>query len=314
MTHRRTHPTNASATIALTLLAWGAASHAQPEAPPADLSGPKVQDRDVPGVPSRFGQEIDPRRRATRTPHEVFMRAIRSLTEDPTPPEARLTPDQQAQIQAIADEQQRLNREFMLRNMEELRSLRERTGQRAAPGAAPAQRPAAGAPLSDEERATLVARLQELESARPSADAAHTQIYAVLTPAQQDLFRAEIDRWSDQQIEQRAMQRLEALKAQRPAEARPPSGKPGERMLPDDQSAAAGAAGVARTLGIDPTKLEKIRERLAAPPTDAEKGSPHLQRLAARIDALPADLATPEQKDKLRAFLLEKADPRAGRR
>ena len=291
--------------------ALAAAASAQPASstPPADiLSGPKVQDRETPGVPSQFGEEMDPRQRTIRTPHEVFMRAVRSLEDESTPADARLTPEQRSQIEAIAAEQQQKNREFMKANMEELRALREQTGVRRNAGADAPQRPAAGPNLSDAERAKLIARLQELESARPSADAAHTQIFAALNPAQQTLVRTQIDQWTDQQVEQRAMQRLESLKAQRAADKSKDAGA--ERTLPDDKARVAMRTRAAERLGLDPAKLEQIRERLSAPPTSAEKGVPYLERLTARIDDLPADLATPDQKDKLKAFLLERAEQR----
>lgn len=302
--------------------------------PPADpaprkdvLSGPKVQDRSVPGVQSQFGEQMDPRQRAIAVPNEVFMRIVRSLGEEETPADAKLTPEQRQQIQTIADTFQAESRAFMRQNMEELRNLREQTGVRGNPGNGAPQRPAAGPPMSEEERAKLVARLQELNNARPSPDAAHTQIYAVLNPAQQEIVRAQVDQWTDQQIEQRAMQRLETLKAQRqndnanpndagkPADGNKPARPaPPQRTLPDDDSRGAAQALAAQRLGLDPANLEQIREILAAPPTDAEKSVPYLQRLTTRIDNLPAKLATPEQKDKLKAFLLERVEQRTGRR
>lgn len=317
---------------AILLAAAGAAAIAQDSrlssTPPADpapkkdiLSGPKVEDRSVPGVQSQFGEQMDPRQRAIAVPNEVFMRIVRSLGEEETPADAKLTPEQRQQIQTIADNFQAESRAFMRQNMEELRTLREQTGVRGNQGNGAPQRPAAGAPLSDEERAKLVARLQELNNARPSPDAAHTQIYAVLNPAQQEIVRTQVDQWTDQQIEQRAMQRLKTLKAQRqndsakPADGNKPARPtPPQRTLPDDDSRGAAQALAAQRLGLDPANLEQIREILAAPPTDAEKGTPYLQRLTTRIDNLPAKLATPEQKDKLKAFLLERVEQRTGRR
>ncbi len=285
-------------TLALASLLAAAAS-AQSSEPPADvLSGPKVEDRSTPGVPSQFGESMDPRMRAQRIPFEVFLRAVKSLGEEPTPEAARLTVEQKQQIQEAQQAFQEANRAFMRDNMAELRELRERTGARPNQPGGAAQRPAADQNLSPEERAKLMQRLQELQSARPSSDGAHTKIYAILTPEQQKLVTAQLDAYAEQQIEQRAMQRLEALKAERAAST-------------NDRNASGVAPGAAQRfgerIGVAPEKLEKIRAALTAPPTDAEKGLSFAERMNRRVDALPGDLATPAQKDAIMVFLLERA-------
>lgn len=160
--------TMSGTTLALAIGAGALGADEKPADPKADpasvLSGPQVEDRDVPGASSTFGDSEmkPPQDRERPVLHRAFMMALRDLGGDEAPAGVRATPEQIDQVREIDREFRDLQRAYMQEHREEMRDLmrqvrprdnagpddaapreRGRPGQRAEPGA---RRPGRGGP------------------------------------------------------------------------------------------------------------------------------------------------------------------------
>jgi len=265
--------------------AAGAPVGAQESAPPADaLRGPEVKDRDVPGVPSTFG-EVQPgqgqRQRGVR--HPVFMRAIESLSGEDVAADLRPTEAQLDEIRTIEQEYQDAVRAYMQEHAAEMRELRakagiadrgpggargpgDRPGAPDAPGAGddrppqrpgfqgrrgPAEDPASVTPEMQEARA----RLQEIREGAPKADEYHVRIYEVLTEPQREHVKNMLARYQE---EMRA----------REMEGRREGAPPRERR------------------GFDPARAGGSMTDDAAPPAEPVDEAAEWDRLRAEFESL----------------------------
>lgn len=96
---------------------------------PDPLRGPPVQDRNVPGVDDRFGDDAPgARRREPRINHRAFMESVRSLASDSTPQADRLTPEQQDQVRAVEQDFRAAMQAFRAEHQDELEQLRRDAG------------------------------------------------------------------------------------------------------------------------------------------------------------------------------------------
>jgi len=205
--------------MALILTVGGACSigtaQTTPARKPADpvLKGPKVKDRDVPGVAPEFGSTVD-KRFAERLPPEEFRKALSVLTADDAPAEIRATPAQSEMITALVagfeDEVKAYRRE----HAKEIAALRKQAGeQEPRRGRPPEDMPMKDDAMgeegmtasSDQDRARDEARakLRELQAGAPQISKAYTQIWAQLNEPQRKAVDAKLDEFREAQARKR---------------------------------------------------------------------------------------------------------------
>lgn len=126
---------------ALVLLTLAGTATAQPDRRPDGprdgqpaLRGPDVRDNSVPGEKRRFapgkGQGKD-RLDDRGTPPRLFMQAIRVLKDNETPDDARLTPEQDKELQSIQNDFRGEMKAYLDDHREEVQGLREKIGPEA---------------------------------------------------------------------------------------------------------------------------------------------------------------------------------------
>lgn len=233
--------TCSAALVSAALLA--SPTFAQPPAAPAQgdtaLKGPSVTDRPQAkrkGA-STFGPDaIEKKKAASKKPApplsmNEFMGALSALKSSSTPPDARLTPEQAAQITAVASEFESSTKAHMDSHKQEIDALRAKLspndrnmldqqlarggqlrlskagfgGKKSVPknkakqsdaDAKKADAPAPpGAPApSRDEAASIRARIVEIYAARPKAEDAQAKILGLLTSEQLPLVNAALDK------------------------------------------------------------------------------------------------------------------------
>lgn len=126
---------------ALVLFTLAGTAIAQPDRRPEGpregqpaLRGPEVRDNSVPGQKRRFapGKSQGKDRLDDRgTPPRLFMQALRVLKDNETPDDARLTPDQDKELQSIHNDFRGEMKAYMDEHREEVQALREKIGPEA---------------------------------------------------------------------------------------------------------------------------------------------------------------------------------------
>jgi hypothetical protein len=268
------------------------------------LTGPKVEDRDVPGVANSFGAFGEGQRRfANRVPPQVLNEAFEGLLADDAPADIRATPEQAEQIKALRSEFQAKSREFQREHRDELQRLRRAAGDYQRPRAG--QRPG-GPPPQDgmqpeaENKEALPAREQfrELMEKAPKAEDVQVRAWKILSEKQKEYVEGEIKAFRDQE-EMRRAERYVQERMQNREDAPPPPKtrqkfprgqfgpddrrtEPGQPPMPGDDREGAGAGG------------PPPRRPFAGAPAD-DRVSPERRN---RILRLFASLS-PEQQDQL---------------
>ena len=179
---------------ALVLAAGATASFAEPADAP--LSGPSVQDRDVPGAPARFGEGGQERRRDGANPR-LFMRAVQSLNAEDTPDALRADDEQIEQVRVIMDEFRDAQKSFMTGHADELKALREKAGlpgrgQRGGPdgeNGAARQRNAEATP----EQQAARQQLKDIMSKGPKFEDYQTKVWDILSAPQREHVRVTME-------------------------------------------------------------------------------------------------------------------------
>jgi hypothetical protein len=182
------------------------------------LKGPSVKDGSVPGEQRRFAGGGGVRERMQgEIPHRLFRQALDSLRGEDVPEGVRLTQDQDRRLREI--EQTFFNEMAMFREQHanEVRTLIAKLApedrRRAAeflrgPGRPGADRPGPRAETEEKEKApgggagkadpeaAKVARerLKEILQSAPKAVEVHAKMIAVLSDAQRDAFKANLER------------------------------------------------------------------------------------------------------------------------
>lgn len=203
----------------------------QPASPPPPqddfLRGPAVQDRDVPGARSTFG-DPDARGRQgrganndrdPRVMHRAFMDALRSLEAEEVAPELRLTEDQRAQIKTIDEELRAAADAWKAEHQPQIDALkntigeareRGRDGNRPGRGQGQGQGKGRGngsnsgpnaqpdGPSTDDAATTTAQdtarqQLKTLRDSAPKPEDFHTRMWAVLSAPQQALVQSRLD-------------------------------------------------------------------------------------------------------------------------
>lgn len=163
----------AATAILLTPPALLAQASADPK--PDSLSGPAVEDRNVPGVSSTFGDAQNRMNRERPVPHRAFMRIIHSMETPDTPENVRLDKEQSRKINAVSEEFRTSMRAFMDKHADELRALRpegaDRPGSRADRPQRARRNPDAQTNDNNTDRPERARRAEQGERARQPDDA-----------------------------------------------------------------------------------------------------------------------------------------------
>ena len=145
-------------------------------------------------------------------PESVFHRALRGLTTEDAPEGVRVSDAQRERLATIDRERAEALRAFMLAHAGELRELRSEVAKARQSG-------------DEEAAARLMARLGEIERARPNADEHQDRVWAVLNDAQRALMRDAIVEAAYDALHRRMLARLDSLRAR----AEPPTRANGPR-------------------------------------------------------------------------------------
>ncbi len=330
---------------ALALAAAGATAIADEEPKPATdepaevLRGPEVEDRDVPGSDSTFGDpEMKPMRDKERPlPHRAFMAALRGLGGEDAPPELRATEAQRDEVREIEREFLDARRAYMQKHRDEIRELMaqlrpEGAGPPARRGAAPDD-PERGEPMEEtrpregrrgrparadaprgpreggrprinpedltEEQRVAFDRLREIRGAGPQASAYHARIWEVLTPEQRAFVEGRIE-----EIRERGAEQWQRGRAgDRPARDR---SRDGRRPSRDRQPEEGRGLGPGPRVGAFAGRGLGANRGFGQGPgpgfgSDAT-GGPRMEALMRRIDRLPPELRE-RVLDRLDMFL-----------
>ena len=140
--------------------------------PRSPLSGPRVEDQDVPGVPSTFAGRESATRMSDRVRPRLFMEAVRSLREESVPPSQQLSDDQLAAIQAVERSLRRKQKAWRSENAEEITRLRS------------------GAESGDDSDRRALRRFM---ARAPRPDGAQAEIWSLLTEEQREHVRGFLD-------------------------------------------------------------------------------------------------------------------------
>ncbi len=251
--------------------------------PASVLGGPKVEDAAGAPTGGSFG-EPGARQMTERTPMNAFLQAVRSLnqpsvtygeTADKTPEGVRLTEKQSSEIRAIQREFQRAATQAMRdagMSMEDIRALRDENAD-------------------PEARRAMAEKMSE---SAPDASVAQEKIYALLTEDQRTVVERRIELWRTNRFANSRMRTLEGQARDRIDE---------QAKRQNERGAAQETARLARALGISDATAAKVRDALSGPPLPGEEGLSRQELGARRIDDLPSDLLTAEQKSRLKRLL-----------
>lgn len=214
------------------------------------LGGPKVEERNVPGVRGSFGEEDRGRRGAMgdQLPPQALRRALESVIGPEGPEATRATPEQLDKIESIVREHEQSVRAYMQQHREEIGKLRREAGPRGNEGDRPRRRgpesdrptPPAGDDMMDEsdakqadpaakeaeaKRQTARDRMREIQAGAPKLEDAMTKVWSELNETQ----RQAVDERLDEVRERISQERQERYVDQRVRErgANPPGGPDG---------------------------------------------------------------------------------------
>ncbi len=286
MTRPRTIGSLALASWMLAGLA-SAQDAAKPD-PASVLGGPKVEDAAGAPTGGSFGEPGE-RQMTERTPMNAFLQAVRSLNEpsvtigettEETPNGARLTEKQSTDIRAIQREHQRAALQAMRdagMSMEDIRAMRDENAD-------------------PEQRRAMAEKMTE---SAPDASIAQEKIYALLTEEQRGIVERRIELWRANRFANSRMRTLEGQARDRIDE---------QTRRQNERGTAQETARLARALGISDATAVKVRDALSGPPLPGEEGLSRQELGARRIDDLPSDLLTSEQKSRLKRLLEQRAD------
>lgn len=205
--------------------------------------------------------------------HEmVFHRALRSLMTDEAPEAVRITPEQQQTIAQIERERMEAFREFTLKHAEHLRELRTEIAEKRRAG-------------DEEGAAKLMMELRTIEQARPNAEAYTKRVWDVLTEPQRIAVRNAVDDSEFESLQRRAQHRLNMTRTAPEGEGR---------------------------VEMSEETFERVRAAVMAPTNETERDLSTVERMRARLRALPDRVLKRDQREKLAALLL-KGEERGGR-
>lgn len=174
-----------AASVACVLASIASHAHAVEPAKP-DLRGPAVTQPETPGpAPTLDGgpPRGDRKDRLRPIPHPVLMKSIRAALGENAPSQLRLTPEQSEKIQSIDREHRRVMESYLQEHREEIAGLRRG-----------AQRKASKGDLSESPKAGSVkAKADELRANAPNPDHPRAKIWEVLSPAQRDAVKTQLD-------------------------------------------------------------------------------------------------------------------------
>lgn len=199
-----------------------------PDQPRADgaggegwLGGPRVRDREVPGVHEGFGasgRELGGKGFGERIPPRVFREALQPLLADDAPENVRASAEQREKIQGIQHDFEAQMKEYVSQHREELEQLREKI-----PGGGPAgeilkrfEKGKAGdkrvpkgglgdkgkggpADIPPEARE----QMKQLMDGMPKFEQAYTKVWDMLSPTQREVVQSRMDEYKGQMSERR---------------------------------------------------------------------------------------------------------------
>ena len=195
----------------------GAPGHRAQGADP--LGGPEVEDLDVPGRGRGLSPDMDRTRGPAGRPQpRQILDVVRSLSDERTPEELRLSEDQSASVRAIAQEFQGEMKRFRSEHAEELASLRREAGLDG--GGERRRGGRGGKDEGDAGQQEARQRLRELMSEGPKIEDYQARIWEVLTPEQREL--------ANERLEDARREAFEAEDGERGPEGRRRGGAMGE--------------------------------------------------------------------------------------
>ena len=193
--HRRSVLLAAAFVLLMPLALIASDDAPSPRADEADaLRGPSVENVDVPGSPSTFGEMSGRQARmmADRpVPHRVFREAVESLTSEEAAPELRLTREQQEALQGLEREAREARRAYLREHGPKLRELRSQL-ESLRRGEQP------------EDVQALQQQISEIMRGAPQMQAVHAKAWGVLTEEQRAHVELEIEQQMQSLAEGRA--------------------------------------------------------------------------------------------------------------
>ncbi|MBX3358612.1 MAG: hypothetical protein KF745_09290 [Phycisphaeraceae bacterium] len=198
--------------VAAVCISMIAASGALAQSEPA-LKGPQVKDREVPGVREQFsdGEQQGKGMRQIRMPMPVFIDALKAIQGDSAPSDIRVSAELEAKIKGEIQKFEADRRAFAVNHRDELRSLRQSSGQGAdrpvrrpaAEGDAMNEAPAAGQAPASKERQAAIEKLRELEKSSPKVEDLYTRVWEQLSVPQRQAVDARLDEWRQRAAKER---------------------------------------------------------------------------------------------------------------
>lgn len=278
------------ASLVAAALASGALAQAEKKKDEDLLRGPRVEDSTPPAGVSSFGEPSAMDRRDAGDP-ALLLSAVGALDTEEAPLAIRLTDEQRAALTEIRGDHQRVMREWSRGNIDRLAALREK--RRAVENAPPEERA--------EAMRALMRESQDAQASRPDAAPFARRAWDLLTDPQREFVAEKMREAEERRFEERLRRRL-GLAPDEPL-------NPAEDGARGEMRARRDAATVA-ALGLSREQLREVRAKLLAPPTEEERGMSPMERLDARLDALPEGFLTEEQRERLEAMLIERARSR----
>lgn len=197
-----------------------------PDRPKADggegwLGGPRVRDREVPGVHEGFGasgRELGGKGFGERIPPRVFREALQPLLADDAADNVRATPEQREKIEGIQRDFEAQMKEYVSQHHEELQQMREKipgggpageilkrfekgkAGDKRVPKGGLGEKGKGGpADIPPEARE----QMKQLMDGMPKFEQAYTKVWDMLSPAQREVVQSRLDEYKGQMSERR---------------------------------------------------------------------------------------------------------------
>lgn len=193
------------AVVGLSLSSLGAPAHADEPA----LQGPKVTDRNVPGVDGRFseeGRQNSKRMAVDRLPPRVFRDALDVVLSSDAPANLRVADDKREAIETMISDFEQEARAFGQQNRAKIQELRKKAGEFDRPKrpAQPAEGAEAGTkPEGGGEAIAARQELRTLMASAPKVEDIQTKIWAELSVEQQKAVDAKLQEYRDKASEMR---------------------------------------------------------------------------------------------------------------
>lgn len=263
------------AVVGLSLSAFSAPALA--DEPP--LKGPKVQDRNVPGVDARFseeGREGARRGAVDRLPPRVFRDALDVVLASDAPANLRVADDKRQTIETLISDFEQSSRAYAQQNREKMQELRKKAGEFNRPKR-PGQ-PAEGAnsekPGAGGESIAAREELRTLMAGAPKVEDVQTKIWAELNAEQQKAVDAKLQEFRDKASEMRQDQYVKQKLGSKGGggAAGPAQGEGAKKPGP------AGAGGGER---LSPERRERLMQLLSR--MTPEQQDELIRRLEARV-------------------------------